>query len=140
MIPDTGESVDSLQPEEAVSSYYQAIHCGDLESVKRLMTKQSYFMTLESLGLKLAFKDSVFKQELENIEENETSLEKVERKLSENLSSRDNSPEIKIVKVEPNGSERLTVHYTEDGKTKNLYFSKEKDEWKINYYAGRKVD
>ena len=32
------------------------------------------------------------------------------------------------------------LNYTEDEKEKKLYFSKEEDGWKINYYAGRKVD
>ncbi len=140
MIPNTEYTLENLQPEEVVSRYYQALNSGDIESVKSLMTEKSYFMTLESLGLKLAFKDVAFKEALEEIEENATSLKIVEQQLSEELSSRTRFPEIKIQKAEPNGSERITVHYTEDGKVKNLYFSKEKEGWKINYYAGRKVD
>jgi len=136
---DTEKPFDSLQPEELVRKYYRSVNSGDLESVKHLMTQQSYFMTLESLGLKLAFKDASFKDALENIEEDEGALQKVERELSKDLSSGEKVPEIHIAKVEPNGSSRITVNYTEDGKDKKLYFSKEKDGWKINYYAGRKV-
>ena len=65
----TEKSLNRLQPEEVVIRYYKALNSGDLESIKCLMTQQSYYMTLESLGLKLAFKDLSFKQELENIEE-----------------------------------------------------------------------
>lgn len=140
MIPNTEDSLNSLQPEEVVNRYYKALNTGDFESIKCLMTQQSYYMTLESLGLKLAFKDLLFKHELENMQEDKVSLQKVEQVLSEDLLSRNNSPKIKIGKMEPNGSSRVTVHYTEDEKVKNLYFSKEEDGWKINYYAGRKVD
>lgn len=140
MMPKTENPFENLQPEEVVKSYYEGLNHGDLESIKNLMTEKSYFMTLESLGLKLAFRDAAFKQALGEIEENATSLQKVEQQLSEELSSRNTSPELVIEKVEPNGTERMTVHYTQDGKVKNLYFSKEKNAWKINYYAGRKVD
>jgi|GEM_PF-882696 len=139
MMTNTEESLNSLQPEEVVNRYYKALNSGDLESIKCLMTQKSYFMTLESLGLRLAFKDVSFKHSLENIEEDEDALQKVEQELSKELSSREGSPEIHIEKVEPNGSCRITVYYTEDGKVKNLYFSKEEEGWKINYFAGRKV-
>lgn len=134
------QSFESLQPEEVVGRFYNAIYSGDLESVKHMMTQQSYFMTLESLGLKLAFKDDLFKNALESIEEDESSLQKVEHDLSKDLSDRKKFPQINIDKAEPNGASRMTIHYREDGKAKNLYFSKEKEGWKINYYAGRKVD
>jgi len=130
----------SLQPSEIVIKYYKLLYNGDLNNIKKLMTEKSYYMALESLGIKLSFKDPIFKNKLENIEEDKRSLKDVEEKLSIHLSSRGEAPEINIYKIEENGLHRRTVHYTEDGKTKNLYFSKEKDGWKINYYAGRKVD
>ena len=133
-------SFDSLQPEEVVGRYYSSLYNGDLEGVKHLMTQQSYFMTLESLGLKLAFKDVSFRDALESIEEDDISLQRVESEISKDLLTRNDSPQINIDRVELNGSDRMTVHYKEDGKVKNLYFSKEEDGWKINYYAGRKVD
>jgi len=134
-----GNTYESLQPEEVVDRFYSSLYGGDLESVKHLMTQQSYFMTLESLGLKLAFKDLSFKEALENIEEDENFLQRVESGISQDLLTRSGHPQIDIQRVEPNGSDRMTVHYKEDGKVKNLYFSKEEDGWKINYYAGRKV-
>ena len=132
-------SFESLQPEEVVSRFYTSMYSGDLQSVKYLMTEQSYFMTLESLGLKFAFKDMSFKDALESIEEDVESLQRVEQVLSKNLLTRDALPQIDIERVEPNGSERMTVHYKEAGKVKNLYFSKQENGWKINYFAGRKV-
>ena len=129
-----------LQPEEIVGRYYQLLYGGALQSLRELMTKKSYYMTLESLGIKLSFKDPLFKSKLENIEDDEDSLKEVEQQLSLDLLSRDLSPKINIEEVKANGSGRTTVHYTEDGKTKNLYFSKEDTGWKINYYAGCKAD
>jgi len=67
-------------------------------------------------------------------------LDKVENKLSVELISRKLSPKIDIVSQQWNGTKRQTIKYKEDGKSKKLYFSKEEDGWKINYYAGRKVD
>jgi len=128
------------EPSEIVSKYYHALYSGDLTMVKDLMTEKSYMMTLESFGLRLSFRDAKFKSLLKKIEENQSSLEKVETLLSEELISRNKTPKIEIIKSEPNGDERKTVHYTEDGKIKRLYFSKEDSGWKINYYAGRKVD
>lgn len=133
------QSFKSLHPEEIVSRFYGSIYSGDLESVRSLMTEQSYFMTLESLGLKLSFKDLSFKEVLESIDEDAESLQRVEQALSKDLLTRDGLPQIDIERIESNGSERVTVHYKEDGKVKNLYFSKEENGWKINYYAGRKV-
>ena len=128
------------EPSEIVSQYYHALYSGDLTTVKDLMTEKSYMMTLESFGLRLSFRDAKFKSLLKEIEDNQTSLEKVEALLSEELVSRNKAPKIEIIKSEPNGSERETVHYTEDEKVKRLYFSKEESAWKINYYAGRKVE
>jgi hypothetical protein len=120
------------EPSEIVSQYYHALYSGDLTKVKDLMTEKSYLMTLESFGLRLSFRDAEFKSLLEEIEDNQSSLQKVEALLSK-------APKIEITKTEANGLERKTVHYTEDGKAKRLYFSKENSDWKINYYAGRPV-
>ncbi len=128
-----------LQPEMIVDKYYKALYGGDLHCIKNLMTWKSYTMMLESFGLRLSLKDSSFKRELEKIEENASSLQEVEKKLSSELLLRKRSPQINIQQVEPNGSKRKTVSYEEDGKTKKLYFSKENDHWLIDYYAGRPI-
>jgi len=128
-----------MEPEMIVYRYYKALYSGDLEFVKSIMTPKSYSMMLESFGLKLSFKDPFFKAELEKVEEEASSLKKVEKALSDDLRSRNVSPEIDILEVEANGSIRKTVYYTEDEKRKNLYFSKEDSGWKINYYAGRPI-
>jgi hypothetical protein len=140
MVINSETSLQDLRPEEIVGCYYDALRNGDLESLRVLMTPQSYFMALDSLGLKLAFKDPAFKEMLGKIEEDAAALEQVEEALGKDLPSRNHPSEIEIGECEPNGSERMTVHYTEDGKVKKFYFSKEEDGWKINYYAGRKVD
>ena len=128
-----------LQPEEMVGKYYDALYSGDLQSVKEMMTEESYYMTLEPFGLKLSFNDPVFKTQWDQIEENKDALYEVEKKISVELLSRDLSPQIDIKQTEPIGLERITVHYTKDGKNKKLYFSKESGDWRINYFAGRPI-
>ncbi len=127
---------DCLQPEGIVGRYYQALYSGDLQGVKNFMTEKSYVMVLESFGFRLSLKDPSFKVRLEEIEESESSLQEVEKKLSAELLLRKRSPHINIQKVKANGAKRKTVSYEEDGKAKKLYFSKEDGHWLINYYAG----
>ena len=122
-----------------VEHYYTSLYSGDLQSVKEIMTERSYVMMLESFGLKLALEDPAFKMQLANIGEDENFLREVEKKLSAELASRNRSPEINILQVDPNGTERQTVEYTEDKKAKKLYFSKEDGLWLIDYFAGRPV-
>ena len=129
-----------MEPKEITILYYKLLYSGDLVGIKRLMTQTSYFMTLESFGLGLSFSDPYFKVLLKEIKENESSLKKVEELLSTDLVARTNNAKIKILNAEMNGEKRQTVNYTEADKMKELFFSKEKDGWKINYYAGRKVD
>ncbi len=128
-----------LQPQDIIGIYYDALYSGDLAIVKSHMTEVSYFMTLESFGLRLSFKDAAFKTLLEKVKEDDVALKQVEKLLSEDLISRAYTPIIEILNIEENGDERQTIYYSEDKKTKKLYFSKEENGWKINYYAGRKV-
>ncbi|MDQ1338625.1 MAG: hypothetical protein QG567_1755 [Campylobacterota bacterium] len=126
------------KPEEIVIHYYKLLYGGGVGALKEFMVRSSYLMTLEAFGLRLSLKNQAFKSLLEKAKEDEDALMKAEELLSEDLASREVSPDIRIVEVEMNGKERLTVHYTEDKKKKKLYFSKENDVWKIDYYAGRK--
>lgn len=126
------------EPQEIVEAYYRALYAGDLAAVKKCMKRESYFMTLESFGLRLALRDPLFKSQLKEIGRPEI-LKEVERKLSGELASRRKNPRIEINSVDSNGAERKSVRFKEDGREKVLYFSKENGEWKINYYAGRKV-
>ena len=129
-----------MEPNEITSLYYKLLYSGDLQGIKALMTETSYFMTLESFGLGLSFEDAHFKALLKEIKENEDSLKKVEDLLSIDLLTRTKKSKIEILNVELNGNKRQTVNYKELDKVKKLHFSKEKEGWKINYYAGRKVD
>lgn len=128
-----------LEPKDIITLYYEALYSGDLPFVKVLMTAESYMMTLETFGLRLSLSDPQFKAELKKINENSVSLAEVERKLSDELVARRRSPKIEITNLLMNGTNRQTIEYTEDEQPKRLYFSKEEDGWKINYYAGRKV-
>lgn len=129
----------SIEPSDILTLYYTSLYSGDLSTVKELMTAESYMMTLETFGLRLALRDKEFKAQLKEIKEDGDALAEVEYKLSYDLISRKISPDIDIKSISWNGEKRQTIDYTEDGKMKKLYFSKEKDGWKINYYAGRKV-
>lgn len=129
----------NLEPKEIIGLYYNALYSGDLPFVRNLMTTESYYLTLETFGLRLSLRDKVFKAKLKEIDENSVSLAEVERKLSDDLISRNVSPMIEVKNISWNGTKRQTIEYTEDGNLKRLYFSKEEDGWKINYYAGRKV-
>ncbi len=130
---------DYLQPEEIVGKYYHALYSGDLQSVKEMMTEESYYMTLEPFGFKLSFNDPIFKTQWDKLKESKDVLYEVEKQISLEVLSRNLSPQIDIKQIEPNGLERTTVHYTKDGEKKRLYFSKEDGCWRINYFAGRPV-
>ena len=140
MLKSSSRTFSLLEPSDILALYYTSLYSGDLSTVKELMTGESYIMTLETFGLRLALRDQEFKAQLKKIKEDEEALAEVENKLSFDLISRKVSPEIDIKSVSWNGEKRQTIDYTEDGKTKKLYFSKEKDGWNINYYAGRKVE
>ena len=58
-----------MEPDEILGLYYKALYSGDLSLVKRLMTPESYIMTLETFGLRLSFRDSEFKAQLKEIED-----------------------------------------------------------------------
>lgn len=140
MLKSSSATFSLLEPSDILALYYTSLYSGDFSTVKELMTEESYIMTLETFGLRLALRDQEFKLQLKKIKEDEDALREVENKLSFDLISRKVSPEIDIKSVSWNGEKRQTIDYTEDGKMKKLYFSKEKNGWKINYYAGRKVD
>lgn len=129
-----------LDPSDILNLYYTSLYNGDLDAVKELMTEESYTMTLETFGLRLALRDPEFKAQLKKIAEDTDALAEVENKLSFELISRKLSPVIDIKSASMNGTKRQAIDYTEDEKMKKLYFSKEENGWKINYYAGRKVD
>ena len=122
-----------------VLSYYRLLYSGDLTNLSKIMTQSSYFLTLESFGLSLAIRDASFKELLDKIKDDTSSLKKAESMLSKDLAARQLSPKIEIVVTEENGVDRKSVHYHEDGQKKQLHFSKEDGEWKINYFAGRKL-
>jgi hypothetical protein len=133
------KNMTMLEPSRMVGLYYEALYGGRLDEVKALMTKESYRITLETFGLRLALTDAAFKQLLKESEEDADALTKVETKLCAELISRKLTPHIEMCSIKYNGAQRQTAEYTEDGKSKKLYFSKEEEGWKIDYYAGRTV-
>ena len=96
-------------------------------------------MTLQALGLKLSFRDAGFKSLLAEVEKDARAMTLVEERLSEEVNSVKALPSIVIQSVADNGTDRKIVNYTEAGKGKKLYFSRENEAWKINYFAGRKA-
>ena len=130
---------EPLAPELIVKLFYHSLYSGDLQTIKSILTPKSYLMTLESFGLRLALKDPLFKSELSHIDESDSSLQRVEEMLSDELASRKRSPQLSIIDTEENGPNRTTVSYAEDGKYKKLYFSHNGHQWLIDYFAGRPV-
>ncbi len=103
------------------------------------MTKKSYLMALQSLGARISLQNPTFKSLLSKIEEDQDSLKEVEEGLSAELLSRNRLPHIIINQIVSNGFKRKIISYEEDGKAKKLYFSKNNNDWLIDYYAGRPV-
>jgi hypothetical protein len=128
-----------LEPKALVSSYYQALYSGELKKVQAITTQESFYMTLESFGLRVSLRDRSFKEALGRIEDDPYALVEVMHKLSKEMKSRNKRPSIQIVSVQQNGTHRQTVRFKEDGKMKMLHFSRLEGAWKVDYYAGRKV-
>ena len=123
----------------ALHAYYETLNRGDLQAQSTLMTKESYILNLEAFGLKRAFKDSEFKKLLKTISDSEASLRTVETILSSDLQIEAREHKVALVSFESKGPDRVTVHYSEDGHPKKLYFSASDGEWKIDYRAGRQI-
>ena len=138
----TYKSVTQYQPAspvELVRAYYDVLTEGDFTKLKNLMTLKSYYMSLQAFGLRLSFKDATFKSQLSDIEKNAVALKNVEERLHRENSVKVNAYSIIIQHVRENGTNRRIVEYTENGKVKEFYFSKESEGWRINYYAGREI-
>jgi len=127
-----------VSPIELVRAYYDVLIEGDLFKLKNIMTLKSYHMSLQAFGLRLSFKDATFKSQLADIEENAVALKNVEEQLQKEKNVRNGPYSIVIQHVKENGSDRRIVEYTENEKAKKLYFSRETEGWRINYYAGRR--
>jgi hypothetical protein len=125
---------------ESLLSYYNSISEGNLSKLSSLMTKESYLLTIATLGFKKAFKDDSFKYLLEKIETDSNALSEVEGILSYELKKEPRENVIVVLSYEQKGSDRITVHYTQEGKLKKIYFSNQDENWKIDLKAGRKKD
>lgn len=124
-------------PTEILFLYYKAMSNGNLKTLKKLMTSETYMMTLEIFGLKIAFRDPEFKKLLHQCQKNQSALLKVEKILAKELLESENNHQIEYLETEITGDNRRTVHYKEDNKSKKLYFSKI-DSWKMDLMAGRR--
>ncbi|MBU1659257.1 hypothetical protein KKG72_09435 [bacterium] len=118
--------------------FYDALKFGDLKSLSHLMTRESYMITLQSLGFKRAFREADFQTLLKNIENDAQSLKSVETMLCADLLNNSREHQLEITSFEPKGTNRITLGYAQDGYSKKMYFSKFNEEWKIDYKAGRK--
>ncbi len=121
----------------SLCAYYDALNRGDLKTISALMTRESYQLTLETLGFKRAFKDDGFKTLLKKSAEDATALKEVERRLGDDLAQEARAHRIEVIRFESKGPDRITLHYEEDSRPKKLYFSSSPSGWKIDYKAGR---
>ena len=124
---------------KSLFSYYETLRKGDLNTLASLMTKESYLTLLNALGFKRSFKDKEFQQTLKKSAKDTMSLVIVEAILSSDLSEKKEAHEIALVSFEEKGPQRITLHYTEDGHPKKIYFSCSSGAWKIDYNAGRRT-
>ena len=123
---------------ESLHLYYKSLKDADLKSLRSLMEDESYFTLLEMMSFKHVFHDSSFKILLEAMQSDALALKKVEDAVSLDLQQRAEDIKIEIKDLEPKGSERITLHYTENDKIKKMYFSYSEETWKIDSKAGRK--
>jgi hypothetical protein len=126
--------------QESLFSYYDSLTKGDLPKLSPLMTKESYLLTMSTLGFKRAFRDESFKYLLEKIETDSNALLEVEEILSHELKKEARKHIIKVLSYEPKGPDRVTLRYTQDTQSKKIYFSNEDGRWKIDLKAGRQKD
>ena len=73
---------------ESLHAYYKSIKEGDLIKLSSLMTRESYLLTLSTLGFKKAFRDESFKHLLEEMEHEPKSLLEAEKLLSSELKTK----------------------------------------------------
>ena len=123
---------------ESLYLYYEALKSGDLELLSSIMTEESYFIILSSFGFKHSFKDEKFREILKKIDKERDSLHEVEKVISSDLKNSPREYELNIKRLESNGSERLILHYEENGHPKKLYYSFAHGMYKIDYKAGRR--
>lgn len=71
-------------------------------------------------------------------EHDSNSLKKVESVICTDLKQEAREHKVDVVSFESKGSDRITLHYTEDACAKKMYFSCIDGIWKIDYKAGRK--
>ena len=124
---------------KSLLNYYETLSEGNLKKLASLMTKESYLTLLNALGFKRSFKDKTFQQTIKKSSEDSTSLEIVEAVLSSDLAKKEERHEIALVSFEAKGPQRVTIHYSQDGHPKKIYFSSASGAWKIDYNAGRKI-
>jgi len=123
--------------EKALHSYYDALNRGDLKTISDLMTRESFLISLQSLGFRRAFRDGHFKKLLKAIEEDEKALKEVTAILGADLAKEARKHRLEEIRFESKGADRITLRYSEDCHPKQLYFSSCASGWKIDYKAGR---
>jgi hypothetical protein len=126
--------------QESLNSYYFSISQGDLVKLSTLMTQESYLIVLTTLGFKKAFRDKDFEHLLEEIGDNPKSLSEVQNLLSQDLREESRQYAVEVRSYENKGTQRITLHYTENGQLKKMYFSLQDTQWKIDFKAGRAKD
>lgn len=125
---------------ESLESYYESIDAGDLLRLSTLMTRESYLMSLNSLGFKKAFQDESFRRLLKEMEKDSKALLEVEEILSLELRGESRKYDIETLLYESKGSDRVTLRYSQDENPKKIHFSNQEGVWKIDFKAGRKKD
>lgn len=132
--------IDLQTPEKAVISYYYAMNHADVGLLEKVMVKDSYDETIQVWALSIGFRDKAFMQVLKQYGENIQAEQEVKEAVANKLHNSDEKV-ISNLMTTFLGKSRAIIRYKEDGKKKQLYASlHDKNTWKIDYMAGRKVD
>jgi hypothetical protein len=131
--------VDLNTPSKAVQSYYDAINEGDLNSLSKVMLKESYDTDVQVYALSIALKDKEFHELLRQYSSSEIAKHSVIDAVEEKLKKR-KERNIVIDKELALGKDRVMVRFSEDSKKKQLYLSHHPEGWRVDYLAGRKTN
>ena len=128
----------TLTPSQVVLKYQKAMNSGDMSMLAEVTVESTFDTNMEVYSLSIALGDKVFAKTRKAYANDEKARQSVIKAVATKLKNR-KARKISNLTEMPLGGNRMMVRYIEDGKKKQLYLSLEKDGWKVNYLAGRKI-
>ena len=128
----------TLTPSQVVLKYQKAMNSGDMSMLAEVTVESTFDTNMEVYSLSMALTDKAFAKTRKAYASDEKARNIVIQAVAAKLKKR-KARKISNLTEMPLGGNRIMVRYIEDGKKKQLYLSLEKDGWKVNYLAGRKI-